>query len=251
MMISMIMAVVRMVPSPTARSIVSETRRSQAAKREGCNHAKRGGLGRRSEAGVDGSDDDEEDEQRRDQARQNAKAAGPAGLDRYPAFAAVNATGQEHDQHEQGRQQKAGNEACKVEARDRAVGQQSVQDEIDRGRDQNAERAAGRDGAEKQRLVVLALLDLREARPCRSLRRWRRLSQRSPRTWRRRRCWRASGRPAARTAIGRWHCRPARQYPRAAGSRPASRTSGMAIRMYSLDEFQMISPIARCSGIEA
>ena len=55
---------------------------------------------------------------------------------------------------------KARNEAGEIEPRDRAVRQQSVQDEIDGRRDQDAERAARSNGAEKERLVVFALLDL-------------------------------------------------------------------------------------------
>ena len=58
---------------------------------------------------------------------------------------------------------KPGNEAREIELRDRGVGQHAVDDHVDRRRDQDAERAARRDGAEEQPLGVAALLDLASA----------------------------------------------------------------------------------------
>ena len=101
MMISMIMAVVRMVPSATARNIDQRHAPLPGRQNERCDHTERGGLGRRGDARIDRADDDEKDEQRRDQARQHTNAIGPVRFDRYAALAAGDGTGRENDDHEE------------------------------------------------------------------------------------------------------------------------------------------------------
>ena len=68
--------------------------------------------------------------------------------------------GDQHREAEQHRQDEARQEAREIELGNRGVGHHAVDDHVDRGRDQDAERAAGGERAEEQRLVVLVLVDL-------------------------------------------------------------------------------------------
>ena len=64
--------------------------------------------------------------------------------------------------HEEAGQQQARDHAGEIEAGHGGGGDQTVKDEVDRRRNQNAERAAGCQRAEKQAFVVAADLDLRQ-----------------------------------------------------------------------------------------
>ena len=61
--------------------------------------------------------------------------------------------------HEAGGQQDAGDDAGDEQLADRVVGERAVDDHVDARRDQDAERAAGRERAERARSVVAALLE--------------------------------------------------------------------------------------------
>ena len=84
----------------------------------------------------------------------------PARHDRRAAPGRPPQAGEQHGRHEQERQHEARNEAREIELRDRGLGHGAVDDHVDRRRDQDAERAAGRDRAEEEPLVVVVLLDL-------------------------------------------------------------------------------------------
>ena len=78
--------------------------------------------------------------------------------------AAVGVTAQATEQHEE--QEEEGTEeprkeAGEVKPRNRGVGEQPVEDEVDRGRDEDAQRPSGGDGAEEEGFVVAVLPDLR------------------------------------------------------------------------------------------
>ena len=78
----------------------------------------------------------------------------PAGRDGQAAPCRPDQAGDEDRQHEQAAEHDARDEAGEVEVRDRGVGQESEDDQVDRGRDQNAERASGGERAEEQGLIV-------------------------------------------------------------------------------------------------
>ena len=84
------------------------------------------------------------------------------GLQLRAALAGTDHAIKQHGQHEEAGQQQAGDHAGEIEARHGGGGDQAIEDEVDRRRDEDAERAAGRQRAEKQALVVTADLDLRQ-----------------------------------------------------------------------------------------
>ena len=79
-----------------------------------------------------------------------------------PPHAGLSAHRSHDGYHEQERQKKARQEPGKIEFGHRRVGEQSIEDQVDGGRDENAQRPAGGDRAKEQRLVVAALFDLRD-----------------------------------------------------------------------------------------
>ena len=99
-------------------------------------------------------------------------------------------------QHEAPGQQEAGDDAGDEQLADRVVGERAVHDHVHARRDQDAQRAAGSQPAERARTRSRAFA-ARAVPPCRPSPRWPPTSPRSPRTARNCRCWCAAARPAA------------------------------------------------------
>ena len=123
-------------------------------------HTQRRRFRGRCQTGVDRTDDNEEDSHRRHQPRQGRDAIGPGYGDGFAAPGASVKASDDDGDHEQASQNQAGQKAGEVKLWHGGVGQQAVNDQTDGGRDKDTERASGRDGPEKKRLVVAALLDL-------------------------------------------------------------------------------------------
>ena len=122
--------------------------------------AERRGFGRGRPTRIDRSDDRKEDDQRRQKIGQRGDALCPACRRRLAAERGPDNADEQHGQAEQARENDAGDESREIELRNRCFGEHAVHDHVDRRRDEDAERAAGRDGAEEQALRIAALLHL-------------------------------------------------------------------------------------------
>ena len=124
-----------------------------------------GGLGRAEHAEIDAADRDSEQQDDLPQAQQGLEAFGQrqAGHFRHPVRRDP-ADDRDHEDVQGGerdtRQQRGGEQL-----RHAGFGDDGVEDQDDRGRNQDAERAAGGDGAGRQPLIVAELAHFRDRNP--------------------------------------------------------------------------------------
>ncbi|HSR81681.1 MAG TPA: hypothetical protein VLL28_12975 [Hyphomicrobiaceae bacterium] len=127
---------------------------------KGPDDAHRSRLSGGSNAEEDRADDDHEESKRGHQIRQQGNALPPIGRNLIATPARSPDAADQHGQTEKDRQNESRNKTSKIEFRDRSIGHHTVDDHVDRGRDQNAKRSTRRQRAKEQRLVVLVLVDL-------------------------------------------------------------------------------------------
>ncbi len=157
------------------------------------------------------------------QLAQAAKTLSPAEAARGAAERRADTADERGHDDEGQRHQQARHQPGGEKLRDRGLGEEAVDDQVDRGRDQDAQacrppRSRPKTGADHSSAVPPAAW--------RRWPRWRRsrpMTRRWPRTSWRWRYWHGSARPAASTAICRAPHRCARPRRPARGSRPAGR----------------------------
>ncbi|KAG1459587.1 hypothetical protein G6F57_014481 [Rhizopus arrhizus] len=130
-------------------------------KDEGAQHAQRGGLGGCRKPRVNGAHHQEEDAHGRRQMHQAGKSLTPGRMDLLAAPRGFGHAGDHDRQHEQSRHRKAGDDAGQVQLGHRRIRQHAIDDQVDRGRNQDAQRTAGGQAAQEQGLVIAILADLR------------------------------------------------------------------------------------------
>ena len=108
----------------------------------------------------DRADHDHQQHQRRQQVGKKLHAHLPVGRDLRAAPCGFQMQATSTVRLNSTVEDEARQEAREIELGHRRVGHHAVDDHVDRGRDEDPERAAGRQGAEEQRLVVLVLVDL-------------------------------------------------------------------------------------------
>ena len=210
-----------------------DRRPAQHADDEGAAGAGAGRLGRGEQAAVEAADDEDEQEQHRPDVAQRGRGA-RSRSSRSPARQEARAARQPISVMVimyMDTASRPGDDAGDEQLADVLLGDEAVDREHRRGRDHDAERAAGRDhaGGERLRVAVAAHLRIGDAR--RTSRRSRPRSRRSPRSRRTPRWWRCRGRRADGRGT-RWRRGTARgSCPRWWRTTPISRNSGMTAKL--------------------
>jgi hypothetical protein len=124
-------------------------------------------------AGIHAAHDQQDDQDHAPDAGQSAEAIRPGdAADRRPELRIELEADQQHDDVAAGLQQ-AGQDAGEEKGTDRLLGDETVDHEQHRRRDHDGERAAGRDAAGRDLVVVAVLLELRQGDPAHHRRRCR------------------------------------------------------------------------------